>query len=83
MPIYVLHQTVIVLLGFYVVEWPISATVKYLTISLISLAIIFGVYDLAVRRTTPTRFLFGMKQPERERRVSANGAGTPSSTHGR
>ena len=41
MPIYVLHQTVIVLLGFYVVEWPISATVKYLTISLISLAIIW------------------------------------------
>ena len=66
LPIYVLHQTVIVLLGFYVVEWSISATVKYLTISLISLAIILGIYDLAVRRTKPTRFLFGMKQPVRE-----------------
>jgi surface polysaccharide O-acyltransferase-like enzyme len=66
LPIYVLHQTVIVLLGFYVVEWSISATVKYLTISLISLAIILGIYDLAVRRTRPTRFLFGMKRPVRE-----------------
>ncbi len=63
LPIYVLHQTVIVLLGFYVVEWPISATLKYLTICVASLALILAIYDVAVRRTRPTRFLFGMKAP--------------------
>jgi hypothetical protein len=46
-----------------VVEWPISATLKYLTICLISLVVIFAIYDVAVRRTKPTRFLFGMKPP--------------------
>jgi peptidoglycan/LPS O-acetylase OafA/YrhL len=65
LPIYVLHQTVIVLLGFYVVEWPISATLKYLVICVISLVVILSVYDVAVRRTRPTRFLFGMKPPPR------------------
>jgi hypothetical protein len=62
LPIYVLHQTVIVLLAFYVVQWQIPGVVKYLTISLASLIIIFVIYDVAVRRTRPTRFLFGMKR---------------------
>jgi peptidoglycan/LPS O-acetylase OafA/YrhL len=65
LPFYVLHQTVIVLLAFYVVQWPISATLKYLIICLVSLVVILGIYDLAVRRTGPTRFLLGMKPPRR------------------
>ena len=65
LPVYVLHQTVIVLLAFYIVQWHVNATIKYLTISLASLIIILVIYDLAVRRTKPTRFLFGMKPPPR------------------
>lgn len=61
LPFYVLHQTVIVVLGFYVVEWPINAALKYLVICALSLAVILAIYDLGVRRTRPTRFLFGMK----------------------
>ena len=53
--------TVIVLLAFYVVNWPIHGILKYMALCLISLAIIIAIYDLAVRRTKPTRFLFGMK----------------------
>ena len=63
LPFYVLHQTVIVLLAFYIVDWQISATLKYLIICLISLVVILAIYDVAVRRTRPTRFLFGMKSP--------------------
>ena len=74
LPIYVLHQTVIVLLAFYVVEWPTSATVKYLIICLASLVVILAIYDIAVRRTRATRFLFGMK-PQR------TGLGRSANTH--
>ena len=63
LPVYVLHQTVIVLLAFYVVNWPIHGILKYMALCLISLVIITAIYDLAVRRTKPTRFLFGMKPP--------------------
>jgi hypothetical protein len=61
LPIYILHQTVIVLLAFYVVEWQIPGVVKYLVISLVSLGLILLIYGVAVRRTRLTRFLFGMK----------------------
>jgi peptidoglycan/LPS O-acetylase OafA/YrhL len=61
LPFYVLHQTVIVMLGFYVVEWPINAALKYLIICALSLAVILAIYDLGVKRTRATRFLFGMK----------------------
>lgn len=63
LPFYMLHQTVIVLLAFYVVEWPIGATFKYLIICVSSFAVILALYDVAVRRTAPTRFVFGMKPP--------------------
>jgi hypothetical protein len=65
LPVYILHQTVIVLLAFYVVQWQIPGVLKYLTISLCSLILIFAIYDIAVRRTRLTRFLFGMKPSER------------------
>jgi glucan biosynthesis protein C len=63
LPFYVLHQTVIVLVAFYVVQWQIGATFKYLIICASSFAVILAIYDVAVRRTAPTRFLFGMKPP--------------------
>ena len=63
LPIYVLHQTVIVLLAFHIVAWPIHGILKYIALCLISLVIIVAIYDVAVRRTRPTRFLFGMKPP--------------------
>lgn len=64
LPTYLLHQTVIVLLAIYVVEWSIGAPLKYLIICLVSLAVILAIYDVGVRRTRPTRFLFGMKTPQ-------------------
>jgi len=65
LPIYVLHQTVIVVLAFYIVEWEVNALVKYLALVAVSFAIIVAVYDLAVRRAPLTRFLFGMKPSRR------------------
>jgi len=67
LPIYVLHQTVIVLLGFYIVTWPINSGLKYPAIVLASMIAVFVIYDLAVRRTRLTRFLFGMKPRAKSR----------------
>ena len=69
LPVYVLHQTVIVLLAFYIVQWHVNATIEYLIISMASLLIILAIYDLAVRRAKPTRFLFGAKPPPRTPRT--------------
>ena len=66
LPVYVLHQTVIVVVGFYVVQWEVPTLVKYVVISCTALAITLVLYDVGVRRTTVTRVLFGMKRARRQ-----------------
>jgi glucans biosynthesis protein C len=66
LPVYVLHQTVIVMIGFYVVQWEVPTLVKYLVISFTALVVTLVLYDVGVRRTAVTRVLFGMKAPSRQ-----------------
>jgi surface polysaccharide O-acyltransferase-like enzyme len=67
LPIYILHQPVIVPIAFYVVALEQPAAIKYVLIVLASLLVTFATYDLVVRRNPVTRFLFGMKPPLRAR----------------
>lgn len=61
LPFYILHQTVIVTLGYFVVQWNIPAPVKFLFTLSISFLITMGLYEFLVRRFNMLRFLFGMK----------------------
>ncbi|NMO53900.1 acyltransferase family protein [Actinoplanes sp. TBRC 11911] len=63
LPIYILHQPILVTVAYFVVRWHLPMLVGYLTIVVFSFVIIFAVYDLCVRRTRVTRFLFGMRRP--------------------
>ena len=65
LPFYILHQTVIILIGFHVVGWNAGVMAKYLVIGTASFVVIVGLYDLLVRRTNLTRFLFGMRPKKR------------------
>ncbi|NCF67495.1 MAG: acyltransferase family protein [Chloroflexi bacterium] len=69
MPIYVLHQTIIVIIGFFVVRWQVIWPAKYLVISFSTLVVTLVIYDVAVRRTRATRFLFGLKPKKKEQTV--------------
>ena len=60
-PFYLIHQTVIVAIGFYVVQWKAGALPKFIVICLVSLVLTVLLYDLVVRRVDVIRFLFGMK----------------------
>ncbi|MFC2176813.1 hypothetical protein ACFLRH_00185 [Actinomycetota bacterium] len=60
LPVYVLHQTVIVAIVFAVVSYPTPAGLKYLIVATSSLVVTPMLIQL-VRRTQITRFLFGMK----------------------
>ena len=62
LPFYVLHLTPIVVIGFYVVQWEATVLVKFIVISLSSLVVTLLLYEIGVRRTWPTRFLFGMRR---------------------
>lgn len=60
-PIYLLHQTVLVPFGFYVVQWHIGLTEKFLLISTTTLVVTVSLYDLLVKRDNILRFFFGLK----------------------
>jgi hypothetical protein len=59
--VYILHQTVLFVIGYYVVQWPMAAIFKYAVISLACLAVTLLLYEFAVRRLPVTRRLFGMR----------------------
>jgi fucose 4-O-acetylase-like acetyltransferase len=59
--VYILHQTIVFGIGYYVVQWPIADLLKYAVISLSALAVTLLLYEFVVRRTLVTRWLFGMR----------------------
>jgi len=61
LPFYVVHQTVILSIGWFVIQWSVGIPIKYLTIAAISFVIIVAIYELLIRRINVLRFLFGMK----------------------
>ena len=61
LPVYVLHQPVVVAVAYGVVGLPGPIIVKYTLIVAGSLVAVLALYELLVRRTRPTRFLLGMR----------------------
>ena len=61
LPFYVLHQSVLIYVGYFVVQWNIPDLLKWLIIAPVSFAIIVMRYEFLIRRINVLRFLFGMK----------------------
>jgi glucans biosynthesis protein C len=60
-PCYVLHQTVIVAVAYPVVGWDLPLWQQFATVCLAAFALTLLLYEVLVRWTNPTRFLFGMR----------------------
>ena len=61
LPFYILHQTFILVLGYYVIQLPWGIMPKFLVIMTGTFVGTILVYDLVVKRIAPLRFLFGMR----------------------
>lgn len=61
LPFYVLHQTVLIIVGYFVVQWAIADWLKFIVIFAGSLGIIAGLYWFLIRPFNAMRFLFGMR----------------------
>jgi hypothetical protein len=61
LPFYILHQTVIVVVGFFIRDWQLAVFPKYLFLAAVSFTIIMLLYEFVVRRVAFLRLLFGMK----------------------
>ena len=68
MPFYLLHQPVIIVLAFFVVQWQTGITLKLLVVVIGSFLVTLGLIELLIRPFKPIRMLFGMK-PRRRKEV--------------
>jgi peptidoglycan/LPS O-acetylase OafA/YrhL len=66
LPFYVMHQSALIYLGFFVVQWQLPDLAKWLIITPTSFVIIAALYELVVRRVNLLRLLFGMKPLPKE-----------------
>ncbi len=71
LPFYILHQVVILCVGFYVLRLHTRLWLEYLIIATTSFVIIMGLYELFIRRVNVLRVLFGMKAARRVQPVPA------------
>jgi peptidoglycan/LPS O-acetylase OafA/YrhL len=62
LPFYVLHQPVLLFVGYFVVRWPLPILAKWLIITPIALVLIVGLYEFGIRRFNVTRALLGLKR---------------------
>ena len=61
LPFYILHHTIIYILGFFIIQWSSGVGTKFLMISIASFVAIMALYEILVRRVSILRILFGMR----------------------
>lgn len=60
-PFYILHQTMIIFIGYYICQLNWSITAKFWSVSLLTLISCIGIYFLFIRPFNALRIIFGMK----------------------
>ena len=65
LPFYLFHQTIILIVGFFVIRWNIGILPKFLIVTVISFSSILVLYSLLVKPFNIVRFFFGMRPRKR------------------
>ncbi|MGE5221148.1 MAG: acyltransferase family protein [Omnitrophica WOR_2 bacterium] len=61
LPFYILHQPVILILGYFIIPLPLAIAAKYFLITPLALLISLGLYEYGIRRNNLLRGAFGLK----------------------
>jgi glucans biosynthesis protein C len=61
-PVYILHQTVIIVIAYFVIQQPWSPAGKYWLVLVSTLIVCVLLYEGLLRRSAPLRLLFGIKR---------------------
>jgi surface polysaccharide O-acyltransferase-like enzyme len=64
-PFYIMHQTIIVALGYFMATLPMGVGVKFLVISLTTFGVCAILYEFIIRRVPVLRPLFGLRYQTR------------------
>jgi len=72
-PVYILHQTVIIVIGYYMGKLPWGINTKFWSVSLLTMVICILLYELVIRPFNVMRFLFGLKLKPQKSKVAVAG----------
>ena len=65
LPVYILHQTLIIVFGYYIISFDLNLFIKFGLIALTAIPASILLYQL-IRSNTISRFLFGLKPPTKQ-----------------
>ncbi len=61
LPFYLFHQTIILIVGFFVIRWNMGILPKFLIVTVISFPLILVLYELLAKPFNAVRFFFGIR----------------------
>lgn len=61
LPFYILHQPVILILGYFIIPLSLPILAKYVIIAALAFGITLALYEYGIRRWDPARRIFGLK----------------------
>jgi peptidoglycan/LPS O-acetylase OafA/YrhL len=75
-PFYILHQTIIICIAYYMINWQMSIALKFFIISSSMFLLTLFLYECIIRRVNFLRVLFGLKwkAKSKNKAISASGS---------
>lgn len=65
-PFFILHQTVIIIIGYYIIDWGMSGVLEFVAIAIGTFIICLALIELVIKRSNILRLLFGLKTINKE-----------------
>ncbi|MDO1445785.1 acyltransferase family protein [Rhodocytophaga aerolata] len=75
-PFYILHQTIIICIAYYMIDWQLSIALKFLIISTGMFLITWFLYEGIIRRIKVLRIVFGLKANATNKHITVPASGT-------
>lgn len=71
-PFFILHQTVIIVIGYYVIDWGMVGALELITIIVGTFIVCITLTELVIKRSNILRILFGLKTKNKEPELILN-----------
>lgn len=60
-PFFILHQTIIIIIGYYIIDWGMGGVYEFLAIVLGTFALSIFIIEMVIKKSNILRLLFGLK----------------------
>lgn len=71
-PFFILHQTVTIIIGYYIIDWGLSGPMEFMLIAIGTYVISLLLIELIIKKSDILRLLFGLKLKKKEPKFVMN-----------